>query len=273
MKYEEWRSPDACKDLSTGLDLSTTKKMLEAIEHLTREAFKAGRLLNKVDAICAFHCKNCGFDDGSPELQCLVCNDTVECHGSQNIEQTMAEENLGLRERLETEECENKTQDNDFRKAVDYATERESTLKEAPMKESQPSTSGTETKSLAARKKETVTDKELRHTLECIAAWNMYDTITAEYECSFCDSQHFYVTGGECECEHDGTKLFRVLIIDRETQDVYRIAFNSLWCPAGQKEWLWCVQAQQATSLIREAKEKQKARTRSAWIALHDTFK
>jgi len=80
MEYEEWRNSDAYKDLSTGLDLSTAKKMLDAIEHLTRGAFNAGRSLNKVDAMGAFHCKNCGFDDGSPELQCPVCNDTIERH-------------------------------------------------------------------------------------------------------------------------------------------------------------------------------------------------
>ena len=114
-----------------------------------------------------------------------------------------------------------------------------------------------------------ISHNKLQELLSSIDGWNLFDTVLVEFK--ECSARSFYFTGGVCE-DSDGTQMFRTLIIDRETNDIYRTSFNADWCHDERKEWLWAVTARQQVDSIQQAKMAQKARTRMAWAKFCDAF-
>ncbi len=97
-----------------------------------------------------------------------------------------------------------------------------------------------------------------------IGSWEMFDTVIQVFNPSLRSEEKFIVLGGECETS-DGDRLLRFLMIDRETDDVYKQSFNVSWCPDRQKEWLWQISVINAEELILCSKDRQKRRIANAW--------
>ena len=116
-----------------------------------------------------------------------------------------------------------------------------------------------------------ISHNQLQELLESVDSWNLYDEVMQEFKDCNVDVRDFYCIGGECKTS-DHIKLFRTLIVDRESNDIYRLSFNSEWCPEDQKEWLWAVNTRQQVDSIQQAKRMQKARTRQAWAKMCGTF-
>lgn len=119
-----------------------------------------------------------------------------------------------------------------------------------------------------------ISHDRLQELLGEIDKWNLYDEVITEFNNynSSVDVSLYYCVGGECKCRGDGTKLLRTLIVDRETNDIYRQSFNIEWCPEEQKKWLWSVTTLQQVESIQRAKVLQKGRTSLAWFKFCKTF-
>jgi len=70
MKFEDWSKSKEYKNLTTGMDLSSTTKIFEAIDFLVKAAYHAGQ--KNTDILCekcqrigrngehSWHCRKCG---------------------------------------------------------------------------------------------------------------------------------------------------------------------------------------------------------------------
>ena len=107
--------------------------------------------------------------------------------------------------------------------------------------------------------------------MESVDNWNQYDSVLTEFVPWVGDVVNYYCVGGISK-DSDGTCLFRSLIVDRETNDIYRNSFNADWCPDEQREWLWNITTRQQVDTISTAKRLQKNRTSKAWSVFCKTF-
>ena len=105
--------------------------------------------------------------------------------------------------------------------------------------------------------------------IESLDDWYFYDEIVTERPVY--NDGNFWIVSGEVKND-GGDLLFRALLFDRETKDVYRICFNSTWCPADHKVWLLQVVISEQVEAITEAKRLQRGRTKNSFVDFVSTF-